>query len=85
MKVFLKKSENYATKIILRAFLTSRHLRQSPGLLELSLPTSRQPGGTIHSGDNPVQVWWRFVRSFSREDNNIESPIAAGERGSLLK
>jgi hypothetical protein len=85
MRLLLKKSENCITKIVLRAFLASRHPRQSPGLLEISLPTSRQPEGAVHPDDNLVQVWWRFVRSFSREDNSIESRMAAGTRGSFSK
>jgi hypothetical protein len=30
---------------------------QLPGLLEISLPISRQPEGALHAGDNPVHVW----------------------------
>jgi hypothetical protein len=52
------KSENCITTIVLTGvFMASLHPRQSSGLLEISLPTSRQPEGAVHPGDNVVQVW----------------------------
>jgi hypothetical protein len=65
--------------------MASRYPRQSPDLLEISLPTSRQPEDAVHPDDNLVQVWRPFVHSFSCEDDRIESRIAAGTGGSFLK
>jgi hypothetical protein len=57
MRLLPKKSENCITKIVMRAILAPRHPRQSPGLLEILLPTSRRSEDAVHTDDNLVQVW----------------------------
>jgi hypothetical protein len=57
MRLILKKSENCLTKIVLRGLSWPLVILDSLPACEISLPTSRQPEGAVHPGNNLVQVW----------------------------